>query len=39
MSSPKSGIGRGILFIEEWEGLREIQFVEAGDSLCTAVYL
>jgi len=37
MSSPESGIGRGIL-LKEWGVLARIQFAEAGDSLRAAVY-
>ena len=38
MSSPESGIGRGIL-LKDGRGLPQIQFAQADDSLCAAVYV
>ena len=36
MSSPESGIGKGIL-LKVGKGLEQMQFAKASDSLCTAV--
>jgi len=42
MSSPESGIGRGIsrgILLKDGRGLPQIQFAQADDSLCAAVYV
>ena len=38
MSSPKSGIGRGILE-KDGRKLGQVQFAEANDSLCAAIHI